>query len=283
MSNSGLHSLLTGCAGGIGGHLVERLCAEGHRVTATDVDMIALQKRSEECQWPRDQVFLSQLDVRDPGAWQTAIDAAVAAFGPVDIVMNIAGCLFSHWLQDTPHDQIDAMLDINVKGVIHGTQAAARVMIPRKQGHIINMASMAGTVPIPGLAVYCASKYAVRGFSLSATLELERHGIAVTVVCPDGVDTHLLDQSKTVDAGAIVFSSRRLLTVEQVGDVVIQKVLRKRPVEISVPRGRGWLARLVDVFPSLGFLMRDHFSRRGLDHLRALNAKEPHQDTAAPK
>lgn len=283
MSKSSIHSLLTGCAGGIGGHLVDRLCAAGYRVTATDVDEDALRQRAGESRWPKNQVFLHQLDVRDPDAWQLVLDGAVARFGPVDNVMNIAGCLFSHWLQDTPRGQIGAMLDINVKGVIYGTQAAARFMIPRGQGHIINFASMAGTVPIPGLAVYCASKYAVRGFSLSATLELERHGIAVTVVCPDGVDTHLLDQSKTVDAGAIVFSSRRLLTVEQIGDVIMGRVLKKRPVEISVPTGRGLLARLVDVFPSLGFLMRDHYARRGLHHLRAIKAKDPHQGSDAPK
>ena len=122
------------------------------------------------------------------------LDRAEEAWGEIDVVMNIAGVIRPGEIRSIQAEDVDYHFDINVKGLIFGTRAAAQRMIPRGRGHIINVASLASMAPIPGLGLYSASKYAVRGFSLSAAEELRHHGIAVTTVCPDAVDTPMVDK-----------------------------------------------------------------------------------------
>src|SRR5215472_15441003 len=158
--------VLTGCASGIGRHLTGALTLRGHRVLATDINMAAL----EECAhaWNAEQVAIRALDVRDADGWDRVLKEAAARFGRVDVVMNIAGYLRSGWVHEMPPEEVQRHIDINTKGVIFGTQASARYMMAQRQGHIINIASLAALVPVSGLALYSASKYAVRAFSIAA-------------------------------------------------------------------------------------------------------------------
>ena len=105
----------------------------------------------------------------------------------------MAGVLRVERVEDLQPESVALQLDVNTKGVILGTQAAAKVMVGQGRGHIINIASMAALAPVPGISVYSASKFAVRGFSLAAAQELEDRGVQVTVVCPDAVDTPMVD------------------------------------------------------------------------------------------
>ncbi|MFM8396157.1 MAG: SDR family oxidoreductase [Acidobacteriota bacterium] len=250
---------LTGCASGIGRHLADRLIAQGCRVMATDINLERLKAEAERGAWPASRVKLRRLDVRDGQEWEEAMAEAVAAFGGIDVVMNIAGIMQSEWVHQSTAQTIDRHVDINLKGVIHGTATASRQMLKQGHGHIINIASMAGLAPIPGLAVYSATKYACRGYSLAAALELRKRNIFVTTISPDAVDTPLLAPQEGVDAAALLFSSRHLLTVEDIGRVVIDHVLAHRPMEVTIPRWRGWVARLTNILPWLGFSLAPLF------------------------
>jgi 3-oxoacyl-[acyl-carrier protein] reductase len=244
---------LTGCASGIGRHLADRLIAQGLQVMATDINTEALQAAAENGGWPAARVRLRRLDVRDPKDWEEAIAEGAAAFGELDVVLNIAGYMQSEWVHQSTVQTIDRHVDINLKGVIHGTVTASRQMLKQGHGHIINIASLAGLAPIPGLAVYSATKYACRAYSLAAALELRERNIFVTTISPDAVDTPLLDPQEGVEAAALLFSSRHLLTVEEIARLVIDHALRHRPMEATIPRWRGWVARLTNIFPWLGF------------------------------
>ncbi len=250
---------LTGCASGIGRHLADRLVAEGCRLVATDINDEHLRTAAEQGGWPADRVRLRRLDVRDPQEWEEVMAEAVAAWGGIDVVMNIAGFMQSEWVHQSTVRTIDRHIDVNLKGVIHGTATASRQMLRQGHGHIINIASIAGLAPIPGLAVYAATKYACRGYSLAAALELRERNIFVTTISPDAVDTPLLAPQEGVDAAALLFSSRHLLTVEDIGRLVIEHVLKHRPMEVTIPRWRGWVARLTNIFPWLGFSLAPLF------------------------
>jgi 3-oxoacyl-[acyl-carrier protein] reductase len=262
---------LTGCASGIGRHLADVLLARGHRVWATDINLDALARHAAEAAWPEDRARVRRLDVRDARAWDAAVGEAAAEWGGVDVLMNIAGCLFADRCDETPAEQVHLSLDVNAKGVIFGTQAAARQMLRQParggaRGHVINIGSMAGLAPIPSLAVYSASKYAVRGFSLAAAQELRPRGVYVTVVCPDAVETPLTAPQREREEGAILFSAGRLLTVEDVARAVIERALPRRPLEVYLPARRGLLARLTDLLPSAAFALAPLFARRGRRH-----------------
>jgi len=257
---------ITGCASGIAQHVADRLVAQGARVYATDVNMEAMALHAKEAGWPEDRVKLDTLDVRKLDAWEEVFARAVAAFGTIDVCMNIAGVMIGGWIQEQPANEVDMQIDINLKGVIWGTQVAARHMVSNKRGHIVNIASLAGIAPIPGIAVYVASKHGVRGFTLAIANELKPHRIDVTVVCPDAIRTPLVEQCARTEAGAMVFSGPRLLTLQEIGDAIMSRALQNKELEVAVPWSRAWLSRISAMFPSMGSGILPGLIKKGKRH-----------------
>jgi 3-oxoacyl-[acyl-carrier protein] reductase len=248
--------LITGCASGIGRHLAERAAAAGHNLLATDLNAEALAREAQRLEWRSPQVETATLDVRDPAAWRTTIDRTLNTFGRLDILINVAGIIQPGYVHDIPAEEMLLHIDVNARGVMLGTQTAARHMVRQGHGHIINIASMAGIAPIPGIASYTASKFAVRGFTLAVAHELREHGVSVSCVCPDAVETPMLDLQMSHAAAALTFSAKRFLTVEDVGSAIFDHVLPRRPLEVTLPRSRGWLAKLTSLWPeTTGWLL----------------------------
>lgn len=274
--------ILTGAAGGIGRDLSARLYTAGHRLWLTDLNLEALRAcaRATGLDDP-ERVQLSALDVRDPGAWNALVADVVKHYGRVDVLLNIAGFMRSESILDGSPDSVDLHFDINAKGAIHGTRSVAAVMMRQGAGHIVNLASLMGIAPLPGFALYSASKHAVRGFSIAASLELRNHGIAVTVVCPDAVKTGMLDAQLASDTARIAFSGPRPLRVDEITDVIVGKVLRDRPIEVTLaPRrsGRAFLSKLVAAAPTLAVPLEPIFSGLGSrvqERMRLRREKKP--------
>ncbi len=177
--------------------------------------------------------------------------------------LNVAGYIRPGRAQNVEVEDVDRHFDINVKGVVFGTRAAARVMIEQGGGHIINIASLASLAPVPGISLYSASKYAVRAFSLAAAEDLLRHNIAVTVVCPDAVATPMLDKQLSYSEAALTFTGR-VLTVEDLSQLILGRVLKKRPLLVALPRWRGWLARIGDLSPRMARSLASIMRKQGL-------------------
>ncbi len=254
---------LTGCASGIGQHLAGRLLEAGHRVYATDIELEKMEAWAEAHSWPAERVTLRRLDVRSPESWTERMGEATEIFGEIDVVINIAGCMLSEWVHEMTAESLDRHIDINFKGMALGTREAARRMIARGHGLIINIASMSALAPIPGIAVYAASKHACRAFSIAAALELRKHNIQVTTISPDVVATPLLAPQRGVEAAGILFSAPHLLTVEEIARSIIDRAIPHRPLEIIIPRHRGWIARFANIFPQTGFIIGPLFHRLG--------------------
>jgi len=243
--------VLTGCASGIGCHLATVLAAAGHQLLLTDINLSGLQDAARRHNWSPDQVQLRQLDVSDAAAWADALDAAIERWGRIDVLMNIAGYLRPGLVHAQTADDVDRHIDINTKGTLYGTQAAAARMVPQRSGHIINIASMAGLAPVSGISLYTASKFAVRGFSLAMANELRPYGVAVSVVCPDAVRTPMLELQLDYPEAALTFSGSRPLEVTEIERLIIGHVLPRRPMEAILPRSRGWLAKLTSLMPGV--------------------------------
>ena len=260
-----LRCLVTGCASGIGRHLVGALLARGHRVAATDrlPAEDRLSRVATEDAWGRERTLLVTLDVTRADQWAGAMDAAVEAWGGIDVVYNVAGYLCPGDILSPTDDEVDRHVDVNLRGVVLGTRAAARHMIPAGSGHVVNVASIAALSPVPGLALYSATKYAVRAWSVSAAQELKRHGVHVTVFCPDAVDTPMLEAQVGHEASVLPFSGFRVLSVEEVSQALTGPVLRRRPMVYVLPRYRGWIARVGDLLPGPGFRLLPFFERIG--------------------
>jgi 3-oxoacyl-[acyl-carrier protein] reductase len=255
--------LLTGGASGIGLHLAGVLADRGYRVMATDIDEAALSRRALERGWDSGRVVLRRLDVRSAAAWEEALDAAEQAFGDVDVVMNVAGVLRPAYVRDLRPEDVELHLAVNVTGTVLGTRAAARRMVPRRAGHIVNFGSLASLAPVPGLSLYSASKFAVRGFSLAAADELREHGVAVSVIMPDAVQTPMLDLQVEYEEAALTFSGDRALTVDEIGRLMVDVVLPRRPMEVAVPPLRAFLARVANTAPAAAQALRPLLARKG--------------------
>lgn len=254
---------LTGCASGIGRHLAGELSRRGGQVFATDVNLAGLEAAARADAWPGDRVVLRGLDVRDAAAWEAVFGEATAHFGLVDVLMNVAGVV--RGVQVRASSAADACLhiEVNLMGVIHGCRVAARHMAQRGSGHILNVASLAGLAPVPGLSLYCASKFGVRGFSHALAAELAPSGVEVTVVCPDAVATPMLDAEALEADAAMAFSGGRILTAAEVTRAILDRALVKRPREMILPPGMAPLTRLVTAFPAASRLLLGLFQEKG--------------------
>ena len=260
------HHLITGAASGFGFGLARTLLARGDSVMACDINTAPMEQLRAFAAVPA-QLTLRQLDVRDPAQWEQTMQAAAQLWPRIDTVMNVAGVLRPDFIADIKSADIDLTFDVNTKGAIFGTQAAFHAMRNQAdengRGHIINLASMAGIAPVPGMSIYTASKFALRGYSLAIAHELKKYSISITVICPSGADTPLVEPYRHKDQAALIFIAP-LLTTEEVVRAIVDRALVKRPMEITLPRTRGLLAKTAGSFPGIARRLADSMTRTGL-------------------
>jgi NADP-dependent 3-hydroxy acid dehydrogenase YdfG len=244
------HFLVTGAASGIGKHLVGALSRRGESVLAADLDLAGLERAAASDRWS-EKVKLQQLDVRSATEWEVALGKALEHFGTLEVLLNVAGVLKPGNCWQVEVKDIDLQLDVNAKGVIHGTRVVGRYFVANKKGHVVNLGSLASLAPAPGLCLYAASKFAVRGFSLAAAQELEPHGVALSLIMPDAVQTPMLDLQVDYPEAALTFSGAKALTVEDIERVLFEHVLPDRPLEVALPWTRGFISKVALVAPGL--------------------------------
>lgn len=255
---------ITGAASGLGQALTTAALEAGHAVFATDVLLEKLEESAASCGWNRGRLLLAALDVRDATAWENAEQSFRQRWPRLDVMVNNAGILLSGPLSEVKDNDVHRMLDINVKGVMFGSRHAAGLMLEQRSGHIINMGSMSSLAPVPGIGLYSASKFAVRGYSLALAMELKDSGIAVTCVCPDGINTPMLKAEAHSKDAALIFSGGRILTIGEVRDAILGPVLQKRPMEFILPDSRGWMAKASSVAPEFSSRILTLLQKRGL-------------------
>jgi NAD(P)-dependent dehydrogenase (short-subunit alcohol dehydrogenase family) len=188
--------LITGSSRGLGRALADAVLANGDRVVATarhPEDLADLVDRYGE------RVRAVALDVTDPSAARAAVQAAVDAFGGLDVVVNNAGYANSSPIEETPDEDFRAQFETNLFGVVNVTKAALPVLRRQRSGHVVQISSIGGRVGgSPGIAAYQAAKFAVAGFSRALAAEVKPLGIKVTVVEPGGFRTDWAGSSMRV-------------------------------------------------------------------------------------
>lgn len=263
--------VMTGCASGIGRHLTKAL-SSAYRVVATDVNVAGLEQCARDDGWSTEAVKTLKLDVRNAGEWEECLRVALAHFGRVDVLMNVAGYLKPGFVHQLDAAEVDKHLDINTKGLIHGCRVIGRHFAAQRSGHIINVGSLASLAPAPGLNLYVASKYAVRGFTLAIAQELEPHRVHVSLVMPDAVQTPMLDLQVDYEEAAMTFSGPRALSVQDIERVFIEEVLPNRPLEVTIPMTRGLIARLATFAPGALMGLSESFTSQGRKKQEQLKA-----------
>lgn len=192
-------AIVTGGASGIGAALCRAVDRRGGHVVVADVDLVGAQRVAAGL----GSAEAIELDVRDGAGVQQVVDDAVDRHGRLDLMANNAGIGVGGDVEELDLAHWDRVIDVNLRGVVHGVAAAYPVMQAQGSGRILNTSSLSGLLPVPFLAPYAMTKHAVVGLSLSLRPEAARHGVGVTVLCPGGVDTPLLDRGGPEDLPAV--------------------------------------------------------------------------------
>jgi NAD(P)-dependent dehydrogenase (short-subunit alcohol dehydrogenase family) len=202
---AGKVAIITGGAGGIGKALAEEMSGRGCYVVLADVNGDLLSRTAGELRSSGAQLDAKTVDVRDAAQVQALVEGAFEELGRIDYIFNNAGVNICAELRDTTLDDWNLLIDVNLRGVVHGVHAAYPIMREQGFGHIINTSSAAGLLPAAAEGAYAATKHAVVGLSLALQIEAAAFGVRVSVVCPGLVDTPILDSTKYVklDAEAI--------------------------------------------------------------------------------
>ncbi len=191
MSFAGKHAIVTGGGSGIGAALCRALDQAGAHVVCTDIDAAAADRVVTTLS---SRARALRLDVTDSAAVQAVVDDVVAQAGRLDLLFNNAGIVWGGDTELLTLDQWNAIIDINIRGVVHGIAAAYPQMLQQGRGHIINTASMAGLTAAGQVTSYVATKHAVVGLSMALRSEAVPRGVGVLVVCPAAVETPILDK-----------------------------------------------------------------------------------------
>lgn len=178
--------LITGCSTGFGRELSRAALARGYRVvvTARNPDDVR-----DLAQGYESNALILKLDVTKPDDVRGAVDATLARFGRIDVLVNNAGIGYLAAIEESDDDEVRRMFEVNVFGLAQMTQAVLPGMRQQRSGHIVNVASIGGIRAFPAVGFYNATKFAVVGLSEALSLEVEPLGIKVTIVEPSGFRT----------------------------------------------------------------------------------------------
>lgn len=187
---------ITGGGSGIGRSLAIALAQRGATLTITDIDGDAASRTAQAC---NGQARGLALDVRDAAAVAAAVDETAEKGGRLDVIFNNAGIGIAGETHELDVAHFDRILDINVRGVVHGVMAAYPRMVAQGFGQIVNTASLAGLGPAPFFTPYAMTKHAIVGLSLSLRAEASGLGVRVNALCPAAIETPILDASNPAD------------------------------------------------------------------------------------
>lgn len=202
--------VVTGAGSGIGRATALAFAAEGARIAACDVDQARLDTLAGEL---GERVLLvRRVDVSDRLAFRLFADEVHALAPAADVIVNNAGVAVGGTFLDTSLDDWDWLLGVNLRGVVHGCHFFIPKMVARGTGgHVVNISSILGIYPAPNVTAYVASKFAVRGLSLSLRQELAPHKIGVTAICPGMIATQIVADGRMTGE---TMSSRKRTVVD---------------------------------------------------------------------
>ncbi len=245
-------ALVTGAGSGIGAALSRALVAAGARVVCSDLDPASAAATASGL---GERASAVGLDVTDAAAVEQVVAGTVAEHGRLDLLFNNAGICFGGETEHLTLEQWNLIIDVNLRGVVHGVAAAYPRMIAQGSGHIVNTASMGGLTPGGLLTSYVATKHAVVGLSLALRSEASAKGVGVTVVCPGAVETPILDKGSVDDfVGRDYYlrgqGLRRALDPDELAAAVLRGVAADAAVVIE-PRSARVQWRVARLFPGL--------------------------------
>ncbi|MAU80942.1 MAG: short chain dehydrogenase [Gordonia sp.] len=282
--------LITGAASGIGRATAEAAARDGAQLVLTDLHADALDDVVKRINPSGGEVVYHQAgDISDHQWVSTFARQVDAEVGVMDVVMNIAGVSAWGTVDNLEHRHWRTMVDVNLMGPIHVIESFVPQMIRRGAGgHLVNVSSAAGLLAFPWHAAYSASKFGVRGMSEVLRFDLRRHGIGVSLVCPGGVDTPLVDTVDIVGVdrtdprvkAAVANFHKVAVSPEKAAQAILAGVRRNRFLvytSFDVRFGYWWARKFALPYEIVMRVANDRF-----DRLARISSPESSSRTSAP-
>ncbi|XP_039429781.1 17-beta-hydroxysteroid dehydrogenase 13 [Culex pipiens pallens] len=256
---SGQLALITGGANGLGREIALQLAKRGCNIVIVDVDLKSAENTCADLREKGVKAYCYRVDVSSFEQVKSLATIVYQDIGPVDILVNNAGLIHFTFLQDSSEQDVNRLIDVNVKSYIWTTKVFLEKMMDRKWGHIVAISSMSGMYAFPWAVVYSTSKYAVNGFMAAVTEQLRLQGfsdkIQTTCVCPYYIATRK-------DIVEFLKKPRfKLLTTEHTARVIAKGILRNE-VTIAIPPFFDLGVKIMQLFPvKVQQLVRDYIIR----------------------
>ena len=232
--------VVTGGSGGIGSAIVNKLLDRGAKVVSVFCNHCPFEHLSEN-------IICIRADLTQSREWDRLISFVQKQYGKIDVLINCSGYLEPGDFLSLQENEIKKMIETNFYSVIIGIHKTLKVFQEQGSGHIINIGSLGGIVPMPYSSVYSATKFALRGFTLSLSEELKRTGIDVSLISPGSVLTKMLDHEAQNENTAIAFVSKPLSPVEVAKAVI--KVMYKPKIELILPASQSIPLKILSYSP----------------------------------
>jgi NAD(P)-dependent dehydrogenase (short-subunit alcohol dehydrogenase family) len=242
-------AVVTGAARGFGLEIARRLAGRGMCVVLADVDVDAVKAAAASL---GEGAVGFELDVRSP-AGHAAAAACAASLGRLTVWVNNAGVAWTAKAWEHSDEQVERTVGVNLLGVMHGSRAAVAAMRDTGGGRILNISSLSAHGPVPGFAVYAATKAAVVSWTGSLQGDLDVAGIPIRmhVLCPDAAQTRMVWDVVDEETAAVLFTGSGLLGVDEVADAAVE-LLDSRALVRTVPHWRGAVLRGSGLAPRIG-------------------------------
>ncbi len=236
--------IITGASSGIGEATAKELASKGAKVVLAARREDRLRKLQSEIQTSSGQVIYKVTDVSSRGQMENLAAYALKEFGQIDVLVNNAGIMPLSPLHQGKVDEWDTMIDVNIKGVLYGIAAVLPYMRERKEGHIINVSSIAGHLVFEASAVYSGTKFAVRAITEGLRMEEAPNNIRTTIISPGTITTELLNsisdpvlKSSIVEVSKIGIEPASIarsvaFAIEQPADVAINEMIVRPTVQV---------------------------------------------------
>ena len=270
--------IITGGSEGVGAATARMFAEAGANLMLVarnkkNLDAIAEELRSKT------KVEVFAMDVSDAAACGDLFKKTVFEYGKIDVLVNNAGYHSRGLVEDIDVSDLGKMIDINLKAPIMLSRLALPYLRKAGGGAIINVGSLAGRVPIPGSAVYAASKAGLRSFTYALGIELADSNIKLAVVSPGPIDTGFI--MADIDATSDLTFSQPMSTAKEVAQAILD-VCSNRLREQSMPKLSGFLTTFMYLFPGLSRFVRPLFERKGAKVRAKLKAERKRRESDSP-
>ena len=254
------HFIITGAGSGIGQALAILAASKGAKVIATDINEKGLEETREKVVAQNGWINTHRLDVSDSQAITDFKNMVIKIYSPqkITLVNNAGVALYSGTFAETPMEDFEWLLNINLYGVIRMTKAFLPIMLAQNQGHIVNISSIFGIVGVRYQSAYCTAKFGVKGFSDVLKMELMDTGIKISSVHPGGIKTKIASNAKVsasqdprqVAADLEKFEREALINTPEYAAKVIMQGIEKGKQRILIGRDAKIIDILARTFPS---------------------------------